>query len=670
MPYLDHAGASLPSDEQMAEVAKLYSDSRLANPHSHHQSAVRTKQIVDCARLRVLRNFNTESSAYYVVFTANTSHSLKIVAENFSFRSTGGKDKEIQDHLVTDASQFAYFQDSHHSIVGLREIVREKVDSIACLPDDYPNENEIPSTSKSLFVMTAASNFCGRKYPLDWIERFQKKGWSVCIDAASWVSTSPLDLNRYKPNFVAFSFYKIFGYPTGLGALLIRKDGESRFEEGTFNYYAIAALQKGFDDIEKCGGMKKIQDHAYHIAKYAYRMLESKSHYNGEKVVEFYLRNNKFGPKHEQGPLISFNLKTSAGRYHGYKTVEKISAIFGIELRTGCFCNIGACRKYLNLAPEIVRYNQMKGKKCGDDMDLINGKPTGALRVSFGRRSTLECVKALETMIDLCFVESTIAKYSAPALPIESYRPTLVKIVSFPVKSVMGIEYERCELTPRGLMFDREFMIVQNDYTLSLKSHPQLCRLNTNISSEYLEIRVRGEDEKFRIPMDILEMNGNDNIVCETAVKTIDYGDDVGEWLDDSLDLSGCRLMRRAEVTERNLVNDSPFLMVNESSMLLLQQATGLEIEELIKRFRSNFVIRGLPPLVEDSMKSVKSLCTRCEMICINPENGAKEKELLLALRELRESSKMTFGIYLAQRNHQPGDFVEVGSDVTVSTTS
>jgi len=36
------------------------------------------------------------------------------------------------------------------------------------------------------------------------------------------VPTNHLDLEKYSPDFVAVSFYKMFGYPTGLGALLVR----------------------------------------------------------------------------------------------------------------------------------------------------------------------------------------------------------------------------------------------------------------------------------------------------------------------------------------------------------------------------------------------------------------------------------------------------------------
>ena len=41
--------------------------------------------------------------------------------------------------------------------------------------------------------------------------------WLVLLDAASYVSTCRLDLSRCTPDFVCMSFYKMFGFPTGLG---------------------------------------------------------------------------------------------------------------------------------------------------------------------------------------------------------------------------------------------------------------------------------------------------------------------------------------------------------------------------------------------------------------------------------------------------------------------
>lgn len=46
----------------------------------------------------------------------------------------------------------------------------------------------------------------------------------MVLDAAALVSTSPLELSPSGPHFVTLSFYKMFGFPTGLGALLVRRD--------------------------------------------------------------------------------------------------------------------------------------------------------------------------------------------------------------------------------------------------------------------------------------------------------------------------------------------------------------------------------------------------------------------------------------------------------------
>ena len=49
--------------------------------------------------------------------------------------------------------------------------------------------------------------------------------WLWLLDAAKLCATAPLDVRncRIPPHFVCVSFYKMFGYPTGLGALLVHK---------------------------------------------------------------------------------------------------------------------------------------------------------------------------------------------------------------------------------------------------------------------------------------------------------------------------------------------------------------------------------------------------------------------------------------------------------------
>ncbi|CAI2358176.1 unnamed protein product [Caenorhabditis sp. 36 PRJEB53466] len=706
MPYLDHCGSTLPSKQQMEEIFKLQMQLTLANPHSHHTTALKTQQIVNSARLRILRHFNTTSDDYFVVFTNNTTHALKIVAENFRF---GRRDQpistvsEISSTLLEGPGQFAYLHDSHHSVVGLRHVVREKVNAISCVDEVDNWDEEAPVVSDSLFALTAMSNFCGRKYDLKTIDILQNKGWSVMLDAASLVSTSPLDLSAHRPNYFAFSFYKIFGYPTGLGALLIRKDSankikknsfaggtvqsvdemdfhfilrdyERAYEEGTLNYYAIAQLQKGFEELERCGGMQSIREKTHSLANRAFNMLKAKKHPNGRSVVTLYSQSAEFESLDKQGAIVAFNLRRLDGGYYGYTEVEKMCSIFGLELRTGCFCNIGACKKYLGITSQMIKENMSKGKRCGDEIDLIKGKPTGAVRISFGRTSTEDDITALEQMIDTCFVggDSVVVTKSVH-LKLESYSPYVVNLFSFPIKSVGSIGRDRYTLDMRGFKHDREYMIVQDDVTLNLKMHPVLCRLTASVVDGTLQIQTFDSNENLLVPMSVTLKDNDAKVVCKNTIATQDCGDEIGKWIDEALDLSNCRLLRVSKESSRSFVNDSPFLLINEASVYMLSKYINMNVDDILQRFRSNIVVRGLPPFIEDTATSltiddlsfeVVDKCIRCEMICVDPMTGEKDPSLLLALRNYRNKQKMTFGIYIRQTNFKDGQVLQSGMSV------
>ena len=150
---------------------------------------------------------------------------------------------------------FCYLDDNHTSVVGMREMVKDRGASVFCLSkDSFKSHGAFRSSIRchgnSLFAYPAQSNFSGEKYPLDWINVLKRVGESsvantkrchgncqtpeenshedarcqgnryVLLDAAGYVCTSQLDLRRYQPDFVPISFYKIFGFPTGLGEFI------------------------------------------------------------------------------------------------------------------------------------------------------------------------------------------------------------------------------------------------------------------------------------------------------------------------------------------------------------------------------------------------------------------------------------------------------------------
>ena len=57
------------------------------------------------------------------------------------------------------------------------------------------------------------------------------KNWRVLMDAAKFTASHPLNLTEAQPDVVTLSFYKLFGYPTGVGALVIRSATASELKK-------------------------------------------------------------------------------------------------------------------------------------------------------------------------------------------------------------------------------------------------------------------------------------------------------------------------------------------------------------------------------------------------------------------------------------------------------
>ncbi|KAH0627090.1 hypothetical protein JD844_002488 [Phrynosoma platyrhinos] len=263
----------------------------LGNPHSKNISSKLTYDTIEHVRYRILQHFNTTVEDYTVIFTSGSTTALKLVAEAFPW---------MPETLQDPGSRFCYLTDSHTSVVGMRGITAAmNVLFVPVKPKEMlSGTNDLVVEEKSsrtphLFCFPAQSNFSGTKYPLAWIEKI-KSGklcpvkvqgkWFVLLDAASYVSTSPLDLSVHQADFVPLSFYKIFGFPTGLGALIIKNEVASclkktyfgggtaaaylaeedfysprqsmaeRFEDGTVSFLDIIALKHGFDVLEKLTG--------------------------------------------------------------------------------------------------------------------------------------------------------------------------------------------------------------------------------------------------------------------------------------------------------------------------------------------------------------------------------------------------------------------------------
>uniref|UniRef100_A0A8C3J3A5 Molybdenum cofactor sulfurase n=1 Tax=Calidris pygmaea TaxID=425635 RepID=A0A8C3J3A5_9CHAR len=426
--YLDHAGSALFPESLLKAFTDDLRNNVYGNPHSQNISSKLTHDTIEHVRYRILQHFHTTAEDYTIIFTSGCTAALKLVAEAFPWIPEGTKQP---------SSRFCYLTDSHTSVVGMRGITASRnVLSVPIKPKEIllSEENRLPAEEQNcmtphLFSYPAQSNFSGTKYPLSWIQDI-KSGklhpikipgkWFVLLDAASYVSSSPLDLGVHQADFIPISFYKIFGFPTGLGALLVnnriapllrktyfgggtaaaylagedfyipRKSIAERFEDGTVSFLDIIALKHGFDVLEKLtGGMEKIKQHTFVLAHYTYTVLSTLKYANGAPVVRIY-SDTDFSNPDVQGPIINFNVLDENGEVIGFSEVDKMASLYNIHVRTGCFCNTGACQIYLGINNEDIQRNLQAGHVCGDDIDLVDGRPTGSVRISFGYMSSFE----------------------------------------------------------------------------------------------------------------------------------------------------------------------------------------------------------------------------------------------------------------------------------------
>lgn len=404
--YLDYTGGGLYAERQITEHLAILKAGVFGNPHSHSPSSLASTEMDEHARRFVLEYFNASPDEYVAIFTPNASGALKLVGESYPF-------DEHSRYLLTF--------DNHNAVNGIREFARAKGASITYVPVVAPSlriADEVlldhltkPNTKgNNLFIYPAQSNFSGVQHSLTWIEQAHAHGWDVVLDAAAFVPTNTLDLSVHHPDFVPLSFYKMFGYPTGIGCLLARRsalrklrrpwfsggtievvsiqadrfsfaEGERAFEDGTINYLGLPAVEIGLRFLREVG-VDLIHRRVMLLTDWLLAALRSLHHANGAPLVELY------GPTDttDRGGTIAFNVHDPSGVMFDFHTVEEEACRRHISLRTGCFCNPGAGEVAFGLTPADVSECAGAEERRSFEQCIVaaKGKTAGAVRISLG----------------------------------------------------------------------------------------------------------------------------------------------------------------------------------------------------------------------------------------------------------------------------------------------
>ena len=410
--YLDYTGGGLYADSQLRRHVALLEGVVLGNPHSASRTSMGTTALVERTRRAVLDWFNA-AGHYTAIFTMNATGALKLVGEAYPFGP---------------GTHFLMTADNHNSVNGIREFARGRGAEVAYAPLTFP-ELRIDvatldtllgrGTAPGLFAFPAQSNFSGVLHPLDLVGRAKARGWDVLLDAAAFVPTHRLDLGEVRPDFVCVSFYKMFGYPTGVGCLLVHDDAlarlarpwfaggtvnfatvhglahilaprEAGFEDGTLNYLSIPAVEIGLQHLASVG-IDLIETRVRCLTGWLLEELVALRHSNGRPMARIY------GPLTTvmRGGIVTMNFYDPDGHLLDYRRVEELAGLSGISLRTGCFCNPGPgetaesitdedVAAALAMAPELTlpRFVQVITDR--------GGRSAGAIRVSFGIASNAD----------------------------------------------------------------------------------------------------------------------------------------------------------------------------------------------------------------------------------------------------------------------------------------
>ncbi len=415
--YLDYTGGSLYAQSQIDAHMALLRDGVFGNPHSNNPTSSVATRLVEEARAAVLNYFNASPNEYLAIFTPNASGALKLVGESYPFENKG---------------QYLLLFDNHNSVNGIREFARARGAEVHYAPVVPPqlriDEEALRahlaraiSDGNNLFAYPAQSNFSGVQHSLEWIAHAHTKGWDVLLDAAAFVPTNRLDLSRWHPDFVSLSFYKMFGYPTGIGCLLARRDvvrklrrpwfaggtitvasvagdvyylqeGEAAFEDGTVNYLGLPAITIGLQHMQHVG-IETIHARVHALTEWLLERLVSLRHSNSAPLIHLY------GPPNGEarGGTIAFNFYDPQGTLFDYREVEEEAFEWKISLRTGCFCNPGAGEQAHGLT-EINLSECFEGRErvtFDDFVRMMSGKigdAVGAVRISLGIASTFDDV--------------------------------------------------------------------------------------------------------------------------------------------------------------------------------------------------------------------------------------------------------------------------------------
>ncbi|KAF8910863.1 PLP-dependent transferase [Mucidula mucida] len=422
--YVDYMGGAIYPESLIRVHTEFLNSNVLGNTHSVSNSSKLSLKHADQARAAVLSFFHAPPG-YTVVFTQNATGALKLVGESFPF---------------VEGSAYVLSADSHNSVHGIRQFASEKGGHVAYIPcqpqggvdvqisKDILNRNraqtqENRKAAPCLFALTGQSNVTNSKSPLSLLFYASSLGYYTLLDAAALAPTSVVNLTETPVDAMAISFYKMFGFPTGVGALVVKKsflkqlkrpwfaggtvdvvqvpgtvvtrssELHEQFEDGTINYLTLPAVTDGLRFLSAYLPFLPLR--LATLLNYTISSLSLLRHDStGAPVVNILSRIplrrlTHVGDQSDTGSTISMIFLSPSGEMIPNSFIEYSASQCNVSLRTGCMCNPGGAAALLGIEDDMAKLYPGVTMK---DFQRHVGRELGVVRVSLGLASDFQDV--------------------------------------------------------------------------------------------------------------------------------------------------------------------------------------------------------------------------------------------------------------------------------------
>jgi uncharacterized protein len=265
-------------------------------------------------------------------------------------------------------------------------------------------------------------------------------------------------------------------------------------------------------------------------------------------------------------------------------------------------------------------------------------------------------------------------------------RRILTQIWIYPVKSLGGIRLPKADALPKGLRYDRRWMLVdEKGRFLTQREHPEMAFFALSMKQDGFLIQHKKSKDSIFLPFEG-STSATSTLpvqIWDDQVTAVEANPLFSNWFAASLGMD-CKLVFFPEENARpvdtryaknndqvSLADAYPYLIIGEATLADLNEKLQQPVE--INRFRPNFVFTGGRAFEEDNWNTFTvgrvafygaKPCARCILTTVDPETGIKGIEPLKTLASYRKAdAKVLFGqnvIGLGQGEVQEGDVIEI----------